>query len=138
MKIRSSIVSRQEIKQWNDQETRRLDFPGRELNGRGFIYALEDPHLEVVRYIGATAVDPFTRLQDHLNPSTPTPVAREWISLLRNKGLYPRFRMLRVVPLEDLHAFEEKLIRKFSRNRCLLNVVHHPYGHRWPRPKKSV
>ncbi|MFD6911754.1 hypothetical protein [Streptomyces virginiae] len=88
----------------------------------GNIYALVDPRVFEVRYVGQTIKALDERLSGHL--MTPAPRVREWIASLAVDGVIPEIIPLREgVPLVDLDRVEREEIESHSARGDLLNTA---------------
>jgi predicted GIY-YIG superfamily endonuclease len=90
---------------------------------RYYIYALEDPRTEKVRYIGMTT-NPAKRLTQHLRDRS-NPLKRRWLSELLDDGEYPTLRILRSSKHKEIALrIEARLIQRTQANEgWLVNIM---------------
>ncbi|WP_405425553.1 hypothetical protein [Streptomyces erythrochromogenes] len=88
----------------------------------GAVYALVDPRVYEVRYVGQTGKPLAERLAGHL--VDPAPRVREWIASLTVDGVTPDIiPLVEGVPLADLDRVEREEIEAHSARGDLLNTV---------------
>lgn len=83
-----------------------------------YIYALLDPRVEEVRYVGKSD-DPDLRYIQHLSDSGGTWKAR-WVRYLKTKGLRPVLKILEEVREEEWEEAERRWISYYRENGCSL------------------
>lgn len=88
-----------------------------------FIYTLEHPITNEIRYIGKTS-NPKKRLRDHINVNKNNTYKEQWVNGLKSKNLLPILNILDVVPLCDWEFWEIFYIDLFkSWNFRLTNIA---------------
>lgn len=79
----------------------------------GYIYSLICPISLEIKYIGKT-VNPIRRKREHFNIFEKTRKGN-WVKSLKQQGLTPIFKILKIVSIEDLNVEEINTIKQYDR-----------------------
>lgn len=109
-------ANQNEIEEW--EQLRRSQEPEK----FGFIYALEDPRTNIIRYVGRTTTL-RVRFTSHLKDCHSREV-EQWIKELHAERTIPRFRVLSMSPISSIANEEKNFIKKHSYGRSLLNSTY--------------
>lgn len=95
-----------------------------------WLYVLEDPRTNAVRYVGSTT-NPEKRMERHLSPLSWIGLKKTWFEDLRDAGLKPRMRIIhspllrgkrgktpKAIPAEERFIHERQAIIGFIRRGC--------------------
>lgn len=80
--------------------------------GTTFIYVLNDPRTNQIRYVGK-ADDPLERWKAHCKPDKKNPHKTRWVLELLRLGLLPELEILEEVPKNQWQEIEREYIRVF-------------------------
>lgn len=82
-----------------------------------YIYTLEDPRTDEVRYVGKT-INPKDRLRHHISKArtskSPKEHSKRWIKSLLNENLLPKMKILLLVESKEWEFYEIECIKLFS------------------------
>lgn len=91
-----------------------------------YIYTLEDPRTQEVRYVGKTK-NPKGRFHNHCNKlHNERSHKRNWINSLKVLGLRPKMRIIEEVEQNEWHFWEKYWIEQFK--QWGFNLVNHTLG----------
>jgi hypothetical protein len=100
-------------------ETKKYNLKNNSAYTPYYVYALIDPIIKEIRYIGQSK-DPSNRYQQHLkNPSS---LLKPWFDKLKSKGKEPILSILESGEKHNILELEKKHINENKNNR-LLNIV---------------